>query len=196
MQFPPGKYQISQTKPCVKQHAFLVDQLIFKKMIFVLSRLHFFFDAKKAAQTLKKSTNFSNWAPNHKGAHSEFRMTQKAKPAGHPVLLQTEDVKAHRSKKETQQLTLFEQFAVEGNARAAWLAKDGAMLHGANTGWPASPAPYVSQNSEWLPFWPPFSVGMDSFGRSGGSKFRCGSQISSPFLGLSPPVWGSKNIKV
>ena len=42
-----------------------------------------------------------------------------------------------------------------------------------------------------------FSVGMGSFGRSGRSKFRCGSQISSPFLGLSSLFfWRFKNIKV
>ena len=51
-------------------------------------------------------------------------------------------------------------------------------------------APCVTQNQEWLPFWVPFSVGMGPSGRSGGSKFRCMSQISSPFLGLGPPFSG------
>ena len=54
-------------------------------------------------------------------------------------------------------------------------------------------APSVSQNSEWLPFGL-FSQGMGAFGKSGCSKFRRGSQISSSFLGLSPP-FGSQTTK-
>ena len=47
------------------------------------------------------------------------------------------------------------------------------------------------------PFLEPFPVGMGPFGRSGGSKFRCGSQIPSSFLGLSPSLFcGVKNVKV
>ena len=50
------------------------------------------------------------------------------------------------------------------------------------TGWPAGPGPFfVSRNSEWTPFWPPF---------------RRGTSISIPFLGLSLPFGRSKNIKV
>ena len=39
-------------------------------------------------------------------------------------------------------------------------------------------------NPEWCPFWALFFVGMGSCGRSEGSKFRRGNQISIPFLGL------------
>ena len=46
------------------------------------------------------------------------------------VLLEVEHVKAHRSKKEKQEMTLFEGFVTEGNERADELAKDGAMLDG------------------------------------------------------------------
>ena len=41
---------------------------------------------------------------------------------------------------------------------------------------------FVSQNSEWRPFWSPFLPEWAPFGRSGRSKFRRGSQISNPFL--------------
>ena len=59
-----------------------------------------------------------------------------------------------------------------------------------HTGWQTSPGHLSSlKNSEWLSFWPPFPIGMGSFGRSGRSKCRCGSQISIPLLGLSPPFW-------
>ena len=44
-----------------------------------------------------------------------------------------------------------------------------------------------------LTFWP--SVGMGPCGRSRGSKIRCGSQISIPFLGLSLSFWVSKTTK-
>ena len=44
------------------------------------------------------------------------------------VLLEVEHVKAHRSKKEVQEMKLFERFVTEGNERADELAKDGAML--------------------------------------------------------------------
>ena len=46
------------------------------------------------------------------------------------VLLEVEHVKAHRSKKEVQEMKLFEGFVTEGNERADELAKDGAMLDG------------------------------------------------------------------
>ena len=39
-------------------------------------------------------------------------------------------VKAHRSKKEKQQMSLFEQFITEGNEKANELANDGAMMDG------------------------------------------------------------------
>ena len=45
------------------------------------------------------------------------------------VLLEVEHVKAHRSKKEVQEMKLFERFASQGR-RADELAKDGAMLDG------------------------------------------------------------------
>ena len=38
--------------------------------------------------------------------------------------------KTHLSKKEKQQLSLFEQFVTEGNERADEFAKDGAMVDG------------------------------------------------------------------
>ena len=42
----------------------------------------------------------------------------------------------------------------------------------------------------------PFLVGMGPFGRSGGSKFRRGTQIWIPFLVLAPhPSWGEKRSK-
>ena len=44
------------------------------------------------------------------------------------VLLEVEHVKAHRSKKDVQEIKLFEQFATEGHDRAEELTKDGAML--------------------------------------------------------------------
>ena len=44
--------------------------------------------------------------------------------------LEVEDVKAHRSKTEKQQMALFETFVAEGNEKADELAKDGAMLDG------------------------------------------------------------------
>ena len=46
------------------------------------------------------------------------------------VRLEVEHVKAHRSKKEVQEMKLFERFVTEGNERADELAKDGAMLDG------------------------------------------------------------------
>ena len=38
--------------------------------------------------------------------------------------------KAHRSKKEMQSVSLFENFITEGNEKADELAKEGAMLDG------------------------------------------------------------------
>ena len=46
------------------------------------------------------------------------------------VLLEVEHVKAHRSKKEVQEMKLFEGFVTEGNERADEFEKDGAMLDG------------------------------------------------------------------
>ena len=40
----------------------------------------------------------------------------------------SEHVKAHRSKKEQKNMTLFESFVTDGTERAAELAKDGVML--------------------------------------------------------------------
>ena len=45
-------------------------------------------------------------------------------------LVEVEHVKAHRSKKEMQQMTLFERFITECNEKADELTKDGAMLDG------------------------------------------------------------------
>ena len=45
-------------------------------------------------------------------------------------LLDVEHVKAHRTKKEKQEMTLFEKCVTGGNERADELAKDGAMLDG------------------------------------------------------------------
>ena len=59
-----------------------------------------------------------------------------------------------------------------------------------DTGAPASPK---TQNG---PLSGPFLVGMGPFGRSGGSKFRRGTQIWIPFLVLAPlPSWGEKRSK-
>ena len=46
------------------------------------------------------------------------------------MLIEVEHVKAHRTEKETQQLSLFEKFFTEGNEKADELAKEGAMLDG------------------------------------------------------------------
>ena len=40
--------------------------------------------------------------------------------------------KAHRYKKEMQQMSLFERFIAEGNEKAEEIAKEGAMLDGGN----------------------------------------------------------------
>ena len=58
-----------------------------------------------------------------------------------------------------------------------------------NTGWPASCGPLSLKTRNGLPCGR-FSVGVSPFGRSGWTKFRRGSQISSPFLGLSAPSLG------
>ena len=50
--------------------------------------------------------------------------------------------------------------------------------------------PFRHPKPGMAPFWAPFLVGMGPFGRSWRSKFRCGSQISSLFLGLGPPFSG------
>ena len=46
------------------------------------------------------------------------------------LLLEVEHVKAHRPKKEEQEMTLFESFVAEGNKRVDERAKDGALLDG------------------------------------------------------------------
>ena len=54
----------------------------------------------------------------------------------------------------------------------------------------------VTANPEWTPLLGLFFlVGKSPFRRSGGSKFRRGSQISSPFLGLHL-IFGNKNINM
>ena len=47
------------------------------------------------------------------------------------ILLEVEHVQAHRTKKEKQDMTLFERFVTEGDERADELAKDGSMTDGA-----------------------------------------------------------------
>ena len=65
-----------------------------------------------------------------------------------------------------------------------------------HTGLAASTGPFSSpKKTEWPPFWGPFSVGMGTSGRSGGSKFRRGTLISIPFLGLGPPFSEKKTLK-
>ena len=44
------------------------------------------------------------------------------------ILLEVEHVKAHRTKKEKQEMTLYEKFVTAGNERAGELAKEGAMF--------------------------------------------------------------------
>ena len=46
------------------------------------------------------------------------------------ALLEVEHVKAHLSKKDVQEMKLFERCVTEGNERADEFAKDGAMLDG------------------------------------------------------------------
>ena len=46
------------------------------------------------------------------------------------MLVEVEHVKAHRSKKETQHMSLFEKVLTEGNEKADELAREGAMLDG------------------------------------------------------------------
>ena len=46
------------------------------------------------------------------------------------MLLDVEHVKAHRSKKEKHNMTLFEQFVAKGNERVDELAKGGALWDG------------------------------------------------------------------
>ena len=48
--------------------------------------------------------------------------------------MEIEHVKAHRSKKERQQMSLFERLITEGNEKADELAKEGAMLDGGDVG--------------------------------------------------------------
>ena len=51
----------------------------------------------------------------------------------HPegILVDVEHVKEHRSKKEMQQMTLFERFITESNEKANELAMEGAIMDGA-----------------------------------------------------------------
>ena len=44
--------------------------------------------------------------------------------------MEVEDVKAHRTKKEKEQMTQFDMFVTEGNEEADELAKAGAMSDG------------------------------------------------------------------
>ena len=46
------------------------------------------------------------------------------------ILVEVEHVKAHRTKKEMQQMSLFERFIAEGNEKADKLAKEGTMTDG------------------------------------------------------------------
>ena len=46
------------------------------------------------------------------------------------TLVEIEYVKAHRSKKEIQQMSLFEHFITECNEKADQLTKEGTMLDG------------------------------------------------------------------
>ena len=46
------------------------------------------------------------------------------------ILVEVEHVKAHRTRKEMQQMSLFERFIAEGNAKADELPKEGTMLDG------------------------------------------------------------------
>ena len=63
-----------------------------------------------------------------------------------------------------------------------------------HAGWPAGRGPFSSLKTR---NGTPFGSLFGPIGRSGGSKFRRGSQISTPFLGLSPPLLGGqKNIRV
>ena len=60
-----------------------------------------------------------------------------------------------------------------------------SWLRGATQGGSLALTPFrLSKLGMVSPFLAPLSVGMGSF-------FRCGSQISSPFLDLSPPFWES-----
>ena len=46
------------------------------------------------------------------------------------ILVEVDRVKAHRTKKDMQQLSLFERFIAEGKEKADELAKAGAMMDG------------------------------------------------------------------
>ena len=46
------------------------------------------------------------------------------------ILIENQHVKAHRTEKEKQQMSLFDKFITEGNEKADELAKEGAMLDG------------------------------------------------------------------
>ena len=51
-------------------------------------------------------------------------------PAERGILVEVEHVKAHRTKKEKQDMSHFESFVTEGNEKADELAKEGASLDG------------------------------------------------------------------
>ena len=57
-------------------------------------------------------------------------------------------------------------------------------------------AHFVSQNSECVPFLPPFRSEWAPLAGPGGSKFLCESQISSSYLGLSSPFGEVKKFNV
>ena len=45
-------------------------------------------------------------------------------------MVEVEHVKAHHTRKEMQQMSVFERFIAEGSEKADELAKEGAMLDG------------------------------------------------------------------
>ena len=67
-------------------------------------------------------------------------------------------------------------------------------------GWPASPwALFVSQNSEWFPFWHSFRSGWAPLGGPGDRNFDAGPSRDpnfDPLSWLEPLSFGPKNIKV
>ena len=59
---------------------------------------------------------------------SIWEEVRRIRPEG--MLLEVEHVRTHRTKKERQEMTLFEKFVTDGNERAGELAKDGAIWDG------------------------------------------------------------------
>ena len=75
-------------------------------------------DAKCSGPEAKNDDSWiSNWEELH-GIHPER------------IPVEVEHVKAHHSKKEKQQMSLFEHFITEGNRKADEPAKDGTMMGG------------------------------------------------------------------